>query len=120
MFDKQRTTFARYPYIPTRTSAEQLLSIYLARCEERPRFLVKDLARHVLAIDVRRFDPEAIEDVLEGVTLAPTFWKLERQLDEALSELIYLHGDPTCWGPLLHQMPPLLTTDEIRCDEQHS
>ena len=118
MFDKERTTFARYPYIPTRTSAEQLLSIYLARCEERPRFAVSDLARHVLAIDVRRFDPEAIEDALEGVSFAPTFWELEHQLDELLLDLIDLHGDPTCWTPLLHHLPPLLTTDEHRCNEK--
>lgn len=119
MFDKERTTFARYPYIPTRTSPEQLLSIYLARCEESPRFRLADLDRHVLAIDVRRFDPEAIEDALEGVVFAPSFWELEHQLDDLLRELLLLHGDPTLWNPLLHQMPPLLTTDEVRCGETH-
>lgn len=113
MFDKQRTVFARYPYMPTRTSAEQLRSIYLDRCEEHPRFLVRDLDRHVLAIDVRRFDLEAIADALEGVRFAPTFWKVERQLDRLLSELIDRHGDPTCWVPLLHDLPPLVTTDEV-------
>lgn len=112
MFDKERTTFARYPYVPTPTSAEQLLSIYLARCEEPPRFQLRDLDRHVLAIDVRRFHPEAIEEALEDVEFAPTFWELEYQLDTLLIELIDLHGDPTLLPPLLHQLPALITTDQ--------
>ena len=117
MFEKQRTVFARYPYIPTRTSAEQFTTMYLAHCEERPRFVLRDLDRHVLAIDIRRFDPEAIADALEGVVLAESFWELEHQLHQLLLELIDLHGDPTRWAPMLHELPPLITTGDT--DRHH-
>lgn len=112
MYDHERTTFARYPYVPTRTSPEQLRAIYLGLCAEEPVFRVNDLDRHVLAIDVRRFEPELIEDALDGVSLAPSFWQLEEQLDDLLVQLIEDHGDPTCWKPLLHHLPPLMTTGE--------
>jgi hypothetical protein len=114
MYDHERTTFARYPYVPTRTSPDQLLSIYLGLCTEPPWFDFTDLDRHVLAIDVRRFAPEQIEDTLDGAGLSPSFWELEEELDDLLVVLIETYGDPTCWKPLLHHLPPLVTTNEPR------
>lgn len=112
MYDQQRTTFARYPHMPTRTSPQQLRSIYHGLCDGDPWFNVGDLDRHVLGIDVRRFEPAQIENALDGVVLSNSFWELEIQLDDLLVELIDCHGDPTQWPVLLHHLPALVTTDQ--------
>jgi hypothetical protein len=61
---------------------------------------------------VRRFEVEQIEGTLDCRRLSPSLWELEEQLDELLVELIELYGDPTCWPPRLHHLPPLITTEQ--------
>jgi hypothetical protein len=94
MYTHTRTTFARYRYIPVRTSATEFLNLYLRYVADRPMFRTQDLARRVPAIDLRRFDLDMLEAAFAGHRLSPNFAALEADLAGILSRLLDEFGDP--------------------------
>ena len=113
MYTHTRTTFARHPFIPARTTATEFLALYQRHVVGRPMFRTRDLERHVLAIDLRRFDLCILEEAFAGYRLSPSFATLERQLPEVLDELLVDFGDPTLWEIEVCQLPAPLTAAEL-------
>lgn len=113
MYTHTRTTFARYPFIPVGTSAEEFLALYLRHATGPPMFRTQDLERHVLAIDLRRFDLDLLEEAFEGRSLSRRLAVVEGQFAAILDDLLDAYGDPTLWQIELDRLPPLLTRAEL-------
>ena len=113
MYTHTRTTFARYPFIPVRTTATEFLALYERHVDGRPMFRTQDLERHVLAIDLRRFDLDILQSVFAGLRLSPSFATLEEQLLDVLERLLDEFDDPTLWEIELNELPAPLTAAEL-------
>ena len=75
-------------------------------------FRTQDLERHVLAIDLRRFDLGILERAFDGLALSPIFATLEGELADVLERLLDDFDDPTLWEIELCEMPAPLTHAE--------
>ena len=113
MYTHTRTTFAHYPFIPVRTSAAEFLDLYERHVVGRPMFRTQDLERHVLAIDLRRFDLDILELAFAGLRLSPSFARLEGQLADVLERLLDEYEDPTLWEIEVNELPAPLTHAEL-------
>ena len=114
MYTHLRTTFARYPYIPVQTTAGQFRQLYLQHTANRPWFRIRDLDRHVLAIDLRRFHPADLTQALRDVQLSQSFADLEEQLLDLLDQLrATVDDDPSQRDLDIHELPPPLTRAEL-------
>ena len=113
MYTHTRTTFARYPFVPVRTSTDEFLNLCLRHVADRPMFRTQDLERHVLAIDLRRFDLDMLESGFAGHRLSPSFAALEADLAGILSRLLDEFGDPTLWEIEIDELPAPLTRAEL-------
>ena len=113
MYTHTRTTFAHYPFIPVRTSAAEFLDLYERHVVGRPMFRTQDLERHVLAIDLRRFDLGILESAFDGLRLSASFATLEEELSGVLERLLDEFDDPTRWEIELNELPAPLTRSEL-------
>ena len=113
MYTHTRTTFARYPFVPVRTSAAEFLDLYQRHVAGRPMFRTQDLERHVLAIDLRRFGLGILERAFDGLALSASFATLEDELADILERLLDEFDDPTLWEIELNELPAPLTHAEL-------
>jgi hypothetical protein len=109
MHPNAETTFARYPSTPLRTDGETLVRLYLTHATNRPQFDLCELARLLVAIDLRRFDMHTLGAALDGYRLSSSWQPLRAQLESLLEELLDAYGDPTLWEIDLDQLPPFVT-----------